>query len=210
MTGAAFLLLALAAVVAAVDWIVVSRGLRVAEYVLKPAVMVVLIAAAFALDPSSNLARGLLCIGLALSMLGDICLMLPSDAFVAGLSAFLAAHVLYIAAMLVLGVGVGGIAFGVLVMGVVGIVVAQRIVRGARAADPMLTGPVTAYVLVLSVMVVVACGTGRPFAIIGALLFAVSDSVLGWTRFVGDFPRSRTVVMVTYHLAQFGLVLALV
>ena len=53
-------------------------------------------------------------------------------------------------------------------------------------------------------------GTGRITAIIGALLFAASDSVLGWTRFVSDFPRSRVVVMVTYHLAQFGLVLALV
>lgn len=210
MTGTAFLLLALAAVVAAVDWIFVSRGTRFGEYVCKPAVMVVLIAATFALDPGSDLARGLLAIGLALSLIGDVCLMLPSDAFIAGLSAFLAAHVLYIAALLVLGVDLGGLVVGILVMAVVGIVVARRIVLGARATDPVLTGPVTAYVVVLSAMVVVAMGTGRITAILGALLFAASDSVLGWTRFVSDFPRSRVVVMVTYHLAQFGLVLALV
>lgn len=210
MTGAAFLLLMLAAVVAVLDWLVVAAGRRTPEYVLKPLVMVVLILATFELSPSSGLARALLAIGLAFSLLGDVCLMLPSDAFLAGLAAFFAAHVLYIAAMLVLGVGASGLAFGVLVMAVVGIVVARRIVLGARAADPALVGPVVGYIAVLSVMVVVAMGTGLFPAVVGALLFAASDSVLGWTRFVSDFPRSRLVVMVTYHLAQFGLVLALV
>lgn len=210
MTSAAFVLLALTAVVAAIDWIAVSRSMRVLEFVGKPLVMVGLIAATLALDPGSELARGLLILGLALSLIGDVCLMLPSDAFVAGLAAFLAAHVAYIAAMLVLGVDLGGLLFGVLVMAVVGVVVARRIILGARAADPKLTGPVTAYIVVLSLMVVAATGTGRVAAIVGALLFAVSDSILGWTRFVSDFPRSRVVVMVTYHLAQFGLVLALI
>lgn len=210
MTGTAFLLLAVAAAIAVVDWVVVSTGRRRAEYLLKPAVMVVLILATFALDPSSDPARTLLVIGLALSLLGDVCLMLPSDAFLAGLAAFFAAHVLYIAALLVLGVDLTGLAVGVLVMAVVGIVVARRIVTGARAVDPAMTGPVTAYVVVLSAMVVVAMGTGLVAAILGGLLFACSDSVLGWTRFVRDFPNSRIVVMVTYHLAQFGLVLALV
>lgn len=210
MTGPALLLLSLTAVVAVVDWIVVSRGLRVVEYVCKPLVMVGLIATALALDPSSDLARGLLVVGLALSLLGDVCLMLPSDLFVAGLSAFLAAHLLYIAAMLVLGVHLEGLLVGVLLMAVVGLLVARRIVLGARATAPVLTGPVTAYVVVLSVMVVVAIGTGRPAAIVGALLFAASDSVLGWTRFVVDLPRGRVIVMVTYHLAQIGLVLALI
>ena len=44
MTAATFLLLALAAVVAVADWIAVAAGARVAEYVLKPLTMVVLIA----------------------------------------------------------------------------------------------------------------------------------------------------------------------
>lgn len=210
MNGSAFLLLALAMAVAVVDWIVVSAGRRTPEYVLKPLVMVVLLAATFALDPTSDLARALLAIGLAFSLLGDVCLMLPSDAFLAGLASFFAAHVLYIVAMVALGVDVTGLAVGVLVMAVVGILVARRIVLGARSTDPAMTGPVLAYVVVLSVMVVVAMGTGRVAAIVGALLFAASDSVLGWTRFVSDFRNGRLVVMVTYHLAQFGLVLALI
>lgn len=210
MTSAAFVLLSLAAVAAVVDWLVVAADNRIAEYALKPIVMVVLIAATLALDPSSDLARGLLVVGLALSLLGDVCLMLPSDAFLAGLAAFFTAHVLYIAALLVLGVHLTGLAVGIALMVVVALVVARPIVLGARATAPALTGPVAGYIGVLSAMVVVALGTGRFAAMVGALLFAASDSVLGWTRFVSDFPRSRLVVMVTYHLAQFGLVLALI
>jgi len=59
-------------------------------------------------------------------------------------------------------------------------------------------------------MVAFAIGTGRVFAILGAIAFAASDTILGWTRFVGELPRSRTIVMVTYHLGQMGLVLALI
>lgn len=210
MTTVAFLLLSLSAVVAVIDWIAVSAGQRVVEYACKPLVMVGLLATVWSMDPSSEVARTLLVVGLALSLLGDVCLMLPSDAFLAGLSAFFAAHVAYIVAMLALGVSVGNLLAGLLVMVVVGLVVARRIVLGARAAAPALAGPVTAYVVVLAVMVVAAVGTGIAFAVIGALLFAASDSLLGWTRFVADVRNGRLWVMVTYHLAQFGLVLALV
>lgn len=210
MTSTAVVLLSLAAVAAVLDWLVVASDRRVVEYALKPLVLLALIAAALALDPSSEVARGLLVVGLALSLLGDVCLMLPSDAFLAGLAAFFAAHVLFIAALLALGVELSGVAVGVLLMAVVALVVGRPIVLGARAAAPALAGPVAAYIGVLSVMVAVALGTGRFAAIVGALLFAASDSVLGWTRFVSDFPRSRVVVMTTYHLAQFGLVLALI
>lgn len=210
MTAVAFVVLSLTAVCAVVDWIAVSAGQRVVEYVCKPLVMVGLVAAAFQLDPSSEMARTLLVCGLLLSLIGDVCLMLPSDAFVAGLMAFLGAHLFYVAAMVALGLEFGAVALGLLLAAVVGIVVARRIVAGARAADPALGPPVTLYVVVLSVMAAVAIGTGRPAAFIGAVAFVVSDSVLGWTRFVSDIGHGRVVVMITYHLAQFGLVLALV
>ena len=210
MTAVAFLLLSLTAVCAVVDWIAVSAGQRVIEYVCKPLVMVGLVAAALQLDPSSDLARNLLVCGLILSLIGDVSLMLPSDAFVAGLMAFLGAHLFYVAAMVALGLDLGAVLFGAVLAAVVGIFVARRIVAGARAADPALAPPVTLYVLVLSVMAMLAVGTGRPAAFVGAVAFVASDSVLGWTRFVSDVPRGRLVVMVTYHVAQFGLVLALV
>ena len=210
MTAVAFLLLSLTAVVAVADWLAVSNNYRFAEYILKPLVMVFLIAVALSLNPSSDFARVMLIIGLVMSMVGDVCLMLPKDMFVAGLGAFLVAHVFYVVALLALGISFGGFLFGVILMTVVALVVGRKIVQGAALADKALAGPVAAYMAVISLMVASAIGTGQFFAIAGALLFAASDSVLGWTRFLKDFPRSRMIVMVTYHLGQAGLVLALV
>jgi uncharacterized membrane protein YhhN len=91
---------------------------------------------------------------------------------------------------------------------------AEMVRRGRRG----LVLPVGAYVVVISAMVVSAAGTaGRAdwaarssaLAIAGALLFYGSDALIGWTRFVGDFPGSRVLVMATYHLGQAGLVLGL-
>jgi uncharacterized membrane protein YhhN len=77
---------------------------------------------------------------------------------------------------------------------------------------------VALYVLAVSAMVVSANATaGRPdwdaghsaFGIAGALLFFGSDGMIGWSRFVDEFPRSRVAITVTYHLAQACLVLSL-
>jgi uncharacterized membrane protein YhhN len=70
--------------------------------------------------------------------------------------------------------------------------------------------PVIAYILVISTMVVAAVGTLSPLAIAGAVLFYASDATLGWNRFVRPLPRGDLAVMVTYHLAQILLFLALV
>lgn len=210
MTAVAFVLLSLAAVVAVADWLAVANGQRLAEYILKPLVMVALIAVASTLDPSSDFARVMLIIGLVLSMVGDVCLMVPTDLFVAGLGAFLLAHVFYVIALISLGVSVGGLLVGMILMAALAVVVGRRIVQGAARSDSALAGPVAAYIAVISVMVATAIGTGRFFAVVGAVLFATSDSVLGWTRFLSDFSRSRLIVMVTYHLGQIGLVLALI
>src|SRR5690606_929983 len=58
VTGSAFLLLALAGVVAAGNWWAVEVGNRPVEYVCKPLTMVLLIAATLALDPTDATARG--------------------------------------------------------------------------------------------------------------------------------------------------------
>ena len=210
MTAVAFVLLSLTAVVAVADWLAVANSQRLAEYILKPLVMVALIAVAATLDPSSDVARVMLIIGLVLSMVGDVCLMVPTDLFVAGLGAFLLAHVVYVIALISLGVSVGGLLIGMVLMAALAVVVGRRIVQGAARSDSALAGPVAAYIAVISVMVATAIGTGRFFAVVGAVLFATSDSVLGWTRFLSDFSRSRLIVMVTYHLGQIGLVLALI
>lgn len=210
MTATAFLLLALFAAVAVADWIAVSAGARGAEYLLKPLAMVALIAATLTLDPSSDAARGALVVGLVLSLVGDVFLMLPNDMFVPGLSAFLAAHIAYVVALWMLGVSAGGLLVGLALVVIAGLIVGRRIVTGAGRADHALVAPVAAYMVVISLMVVSAFGTGLFFAVVGALLFYASDAVIGWTRFVADHRHGRLLVMATYHLGQAGLVLALI
>ena len=80
-------------VFALLDWLAVSRGIRALEYVAKPATLLALLAyAAF------GHASPWLVAALVFSLLGDIFLMLPADLFLAGLAAFLIAHLAYIGA----------------------------------------------------------------------------------------------------------------
>ena len=74
---------------------------------------------------------------------------------------------------------------------------------------PGLLGPVVAYTAVISAMVVVAIGSGDGFAAAGALLFYTSDSLIAWDRFVSPRTWARHAIMITYHLAQAGLVVSL-
>src|SRR5688572_2292540 len=97
MSATAWILLALAGVAAAVDWIAVARRPSGGEYLAKPAVLLLLIATAVALDPVDDAQRAWFVIALVLSLAGDILLLPKPDAFVAGLAAFLLAHVGYVA-----------------------------------------------------------------------------------------------------------------
>src|SRR4029077_2480661 len=74
----------------------VVRSNKPLEYVCKPAVMVALIGVALALHPTVAGRRDWFVVALALSMLGDVFLMLPRDLFVAGLAAFLLGHIAYV------------------------------------------------------------------------------------------------------------------
>lgn len=204
------LLIGLTLVVAVADWVAVATDRRRIEYVLKPLTMVVLVAATIALpDPASTQARGWFVAGLACSLAGDVFLMLE-DHFVEGLASFLVGHVAYVVGLWALGVDVARFAVGLVIVAVLMVVVGRIIVVGASRHDARLTAPVAAYICVISVMVASAIGTGSAIAVLGAFLFYVSDAVIGISRFVKDFRQSRLVVMTTYHLAQIGLVLALV
>jgi uncharacterized membrane protein YhhN len=66
--------------------------------------------------------------------------------------------------------------------------------------------PVAAYVAVISSMVLAAAGTGDGRAVVGALLFAASDSLIARQRFVREASWAPLTIIVTYHLAQALLV----
>jgi len=213
MTAAAYVFLAIAGPLAIADWVVVADASRprgkTFEYVLKPATMLPLIVVALTLNPESSVQRSWFVAALILSLAGDVFLMLPADLFVAGLGAFLLAHIAYI-----IGFAVGGFALGIATIGLGVVAVAAatlgvRIIRAVRAGHAALLAPVTFYMTVISAMVVVAFGSEKPFAIAGALLFYSSDSLIAWDRFVESKTWARPAIMATYHLAQAALVLSL-
>ena len=184
--------------------------LRAVEYVCKPATLALLIGVAAALHPAHASQRAAFVVGLALSLAGDVFLMLPSDAFVAGLASFLLAHVAYIVGFAIAGASGSWAGLGLVIVALAGSTVGRVIVRTVRASDdPELTLPVSIYMLVISAMVVLAFGSARGPAIAGALLFYCSDALIAWDRFVAPKTWARPVIMITYHLAQAGLVLSL-
>lgn len=205
---ALLILASLGVVLAVSDWVAVWQGRPPIRAITKPAPMVVLIAVAIMLDPADATIRGIFVVGLALSLVGDIFLLPTGEGwFLAGLGSFLLAHVAYIVGLLLAPTTIWGILAGVAVMLTTGGVWGRRVV-GAVAADGNrgLMGPVVAYLIVISTMVVAAFGTGAWWAIAGASLFFISDSVLAWDRFVEPLEFGPVAVMVTYHLAQVSLV----
>lgn len=211
VTSTAWVLLALAAVAAAVNWW--SRGVdsRPVEYVSKPLTLLLLIGVALALDPRHADQRAWFVAALVLSLAGDVFLMLPADRFVAGLASFLLAHVAYVVGINLHPGSAGALLVAAAVVAVVAGAVGVRIVRGLAASGAgRMVGPVIAYMAVISVMVVSALAAGPWAAGAGAVLFFASDGLIAWNRFVVPLGWAPVAIMVTYHLGQAGLVLSLV
>lgn len=153
--------------------------------------------------------------GMALSCLGDIALMLPLDAFVPGLVAFLLAHLCYIVAFRAgLRAGRGLLA----AIGLLGGFAAINLLGLWPHLPPPMRVPVLAYVAVLATMAVLALARHwqRPpadaaqaasarWAAAGAVLFVASDSLLAWDRFAGGLPLASLLVLSTYYAAQYAI-----
>jgi uncharacterized membrane protein YhhN len=220
-----------AVLLAVVDWLAVWRGGRwglAVERVAKPAVMLALLVAAVgahAWTPEAEAARPWLVLALTASLAGDV-LLLPPGRFVAGLAAFLLAHLAYLVAFLQLPPEGAWLALGVIAALALASTVGLRIVRAARGVG--LGSAVLAYIVAICLMAVAATRTGSPPAIAGAWLFAASDAMLAWRLLVAPAPAldgrapaaaaagrragggvPRVAAMATYHVGQILLVLAL-
>ena len=159
---------------------------RFAAQPLAKASMAVLLALAALCHPIVRERRWLVA-ALLLSALGDFFLAVPwwAPAFVSGLGSFLLAHLCFLGALLPLrgGVGVGR----ALLIGIVAAGLAVMLSRfwPALTAEGI-TVPVVVYMSVLAAMVSAALVARLPtvWTALGALLFAVSDGMIGVGRFV--------------------------
>ncbi len=201
----------LCALFAAVDWRATWIGHQKVRYFAKPATLVALIGVAATLDPFDERIRAWMLLGLVLSLAGDVFLMLDEKWFVAGLGSFLLGHIAYVVGLQLAPTSVPWSIMGLAVVALCVALVGRRVVLGVAAGDHKeMVGPVVAYLVVISAMVVSAWGTSGLWAIVGATLFYASDATLAWNRFLEQRRFGPLAVMVTYHLGQMGLVAWLV
>jgi uncharacterized membrane protein YhhN len=208
-----FFFLALLAMI--VDWVGRLRSSKPLEYIGKPLAIVFLLAWLVQRTLMAG-GAGWFAIALAFSLVGDILLMLPSERFIGGLAAFFLAHLAYIVGFNLLPARFGLPTFGLAaVLVALGAWVYARLSAGVRAiGKPALQAPLLLYSIVLAAMLfsAVQClsrpAWGLPPALLvslGAGLFFLSDTLHAWNRFVRPLWLGRTLVHVTYHLAQLGI-----
>ncbi|MCB0916428.1 MAG: lysoplasmalogenase [Actinobacteria bacterium] len=207
MTTTTIALLIAAGVAAIIDWIAVAGQRERLIYIFKPAVMVALILATITLPDIPTTLR-LFVIGAQLAGLtGDVALMLGK--FIPGAAAFAVGHVLYIIGWLPYAVPGIGAAVGIVLALVLMFTFGRRITVAAAHRSIAMGQVVSIYQVLLSLMAVAAFATDTWLLAAAAALFVVSDTILGWTRFVHERPQLRVVVHMTYHIAQIGIVAAL-
>lgn len=210
MTTTSSLLLALAVVMAVLDWVAVARGNPILEYVSKPAATAAFLATAATLDVVHDVSWGWRLAALGLCILGDVFLMLPRDAFVPGLASFAVAQVLFTVSFATGDTDGGRLLLGIVLAVPAATLLARRFVAAIRrSGHDDLVVPVVVYMVVISAMAVSAIASGNAYAVAGAVIFMASDSLIAETRFVRERRWHPVGIMATYHVALAGLVLAL-
>ena len=198
---------------AVADWAALWNGADERRGITKPAATIALVALAVFAGEMAGDARAALVVAVVLCLVGDIALLDSSERrFLFGLAAFALGHVAYIATALLIGVSWPRLAAAFPVLAVLlGFEAATRIPAGARRrGGTVLLVAVAAYSLIISAMVVTAFGTASWVAGTGAALFALSDSLIAYDRFVRSVPRAELPIMVTYHGGQLLLVAGLI
>jgi uncharacterized membrane protein YhhN len=188
------------------------RNQRLAHYVFKPLTIVFIIFIALQPNhPASSFYRYMIIAGLLFSLAGDIFLMLPQDRFfIRGLISFLVAHVFYIAAFL----GESGRALSL--RGVVPFLIyGALMMRVLWSHLGKMRLPVLLYMLAILTMGWTATSrwilteqTGSLLAMLGALFFIASDSLLALNKFKGRFPSAELLIFSTYAIAQWLIALS--
>lgn len=147
-------------------------------------------------------------VALTLCLIGDVALLPAVNQFIAGLVAFLFGHLAFIGMFAIVGFdrwALSGVAivFVAMLLGSAAI----PIVRHATVKG--LGTPVRAYLVVISAMCVFGWATGNVLIAIGSTAFVLSDTILGFRRFVLQRRWQQPAIMATYHLALLTLAASL-
>lgn len=184
-----------------------SLNITVLNWIFKLLPMVLIIVLAVSSQPADKLKmyKVLVVIGLFFSIAGDALLLNNGNEwFMFGLLSFLVGHLFYVAAM------IRRWEFSLLTLvcvvpiGLYSWLIGWQLHNGimTNSDNSALWLSVAIYVSVISVMCWTAIMSRNWHATVGAILFAVSDSILAWNKFVSNVPASGIWIMLTYFAAQ--------
>jgi uncharacterized membrane protein YhhN len=175
-------------------------------YIFKPltTALIILLSVLLPADPTGRYRLAVIA-GLSFSLLGDVLLMLPADRFIAGVAAFLAAHLAYLIAFTTY----VPLAAVPTVFASIGVIVAAILIALWRSLPGRMRPALVVYAVLLGAMAAQAISqavllpsASAVAAALGAALFLLSDSTLVSNRFVRPFRLSPLVVLGTYYAAQ--------
>ncbi|MBP2257727.1 lysoplasmalogenase [Virgibacillus alimentarius] len=147
-----------------------------------------------------EMTHSLLLIGLGFSMVGDGTL----HWFIVGLSAFLIGHLCYIGAFWKQFQFSWQRATSLIPLLIFSAMIGSQFVDGLKqSGNQELIIPVIFYILAIMMMCWLAMMTRNIWAMIGSILFVISDSILAWNKFVAQVAYEDVLVMMTYYAAQF-------
>jgi uncharacterized membrane protein YhhN len=203
-------------IVALGELIAVAMDIEQLQLIFKPLIMLVL--GIYYYTQSASMAKTVVA-AIIFSWVGDVSLMFQSSNelyFMAGLGAFLIAHVCYVMAYSRYiekreGFGLNGVqkfrfSLPIVLAGTGLITILYAHLGGLKI-------PVTLYAIVLMVMVLQALfrygytnTVSFWFVFVGAILFMISDSMIAVNKFLSSFELAGVAIMVTYILAQFLII----
>jgi uncharacterized membrane protein YhhN len=193
------------AVAVAVLLLAELRGWERAAGLAKGAASSAFVAAALVAGATASTYGRVLLVALAFSWLGDL-LLLSSEQkpFLAGLVAFLLAHVAFGVAFLLRGVDARALAAAAVVTAAVAVLVGRWLLPHVSSTMKL---PVIAYMAALCTMVTLAAGAAWPrpdgrFLLLAAVAFLISDVAVARDRFVSPGIVNQVWGLPLYYAAQ--------
>ena len=210
MTSTVVVFLVVATIFSIGDWWAVHASKKSLQYVCKPLATVAFLGVAIAILNADGVPQTWRIIAFVFCLLGDVFLMLPSDAFVPGLTSFAIAQICFAVSLLTQDVTSTRLVVGLVIVVPITIFLARRFVKSiSTSGHKELVVPVVVYMMVIAAMAVSAIAGGTAIGIAGAAFFLLSDSLIAEHRFVKERSWQPVGIMVTYHLALAGLALGL-
>ena len=202
----------LALVAAILTILAAYQGWQLAHYLFKPLTIVFIILIALRPNhPVSSFYKYMVIAGLLFSLAGDVFLMLPRDRFfIQGLISFLIAHLLYITAFMF--ESGPSLSFWATILFLIYGCLMLRVLWPHLGK---MRAPVMLYILAILVMGWMAANRwllaehpSSLLAMLGALFFIASDSMLALDKFKGRFRSAQLLTFSTYAIAQWLIALS--